>query len=501
MKSYVFFIGGTGARTLTAFLHICASGMVRLDDTVRLMMMDADMSNGACARAQELYRLYCTNYDRFHTQDVKKALDGRDFPAFYTRLDMPPIVTPMKPDATNLDLLTAGGGNGKALRWLYTPEEINEDLSKGFYAHPNIGCVYFQDMGGNLDSCTKQIKSILTKEDVRVVIVGSMFGGTGAAGIPSVLKMIQRACTDGQSDMMRQRLHFCGVLITPYFKIPDPSDADHIHIDSEKFYDNTQSALNYYRFRYEKDFESIYLVGQNELQLLNNTYVDGGDKQENKPHVVELIAAAAIKDFLQKTDGTADGRKVFARILDMEAKKPELTWDNLDTDLSCLADMLRTQILLKAVFCPYVDKPHGLFGARYPWYRAFHMSEPGCAEELHAIMQYTDLFLEYMYDIQYQLPDGGYGNLRRDDRIALVGQPIEDIMTVGELGEDYIYTCFEDLLDTRGNPQNLTYRYTKAKAIVDDVGTIGAVDRTFPNLRSLGLFMQTYKLAMQRTTN
>ena len=499
MKYFVFFIGGTGARVLTSFLHISAAGMIRMEDPIHLMLLDADMENCACNDAMALYRIYRTNYEKVHTPEVNKVLAEKRFQAFYANLDLPNIVTPMNPKTATLDLATAGGEGSKALKWFYTEQERGQNLSNGFYAHPNIGCIYFQDLGNRLDTYTRQIRNALSKgEDVRVVITGSMFGGTGAAGIPSVLKLIQRACSDGNLSQVQinQHLHFGGVLVTPYFKVAEPGEGEsNLRINSDVFFNNTQSALNYYGFRYANDFESIYLVGQNGLQLVNPVYEDGGTKQENKPHVVELIAALGIKDFLQQTEST--GLQVFPQILDIEARNPVFSWDSLDSDLSDLGDMLRTQVLLKVVFGPYVERPRG-FG-KPGWYKAFRMDRPGRKEELQSLMQYTDIFLDWIYKIQYQLPDSGYGQLKRDDRIALLGPPIEEIMMSGDdLRQDYLYTHFAELLDDSANPQNISYYYSSAKHLVVDVGTLGTADSSMPSLGSLGLAIQLFNQASKK---
>ena len=422
MKHYVFFIGGTGARVLTSFLHICASGMVRMDDTVRLMMLDADTENGACRNAMGLYRIYHTNYTRFHSPEITKALGKDTSQAFYTDLELPDnVVTPVNTKTATLDLATADRGGKKALEWFYTKEEREQNLSRGFYAHPNIGCIYFQDLDKKLSDYTRQIRDAVSKgEDTRVVIVGSMFGGTGAAGTPSVLKLIQRACLDGglTKEQIRQRLHFCGVLVTPYFKVVDVLDkkdsfgGGNIHINSNTFFNNTQAALNYYGFRFAEDFENIYLVGQNGLQLVNSDYVDGGREQENKPHVVELIAAMSVKNFLQQTERGDGALQVYSQILDVEAKKPIFGWDTLDPDLGYVADMLRTQALLKVTFGPYADKPRGL--GRPTWYQAFRMNQAGRKEELSFLMQYTDYFSELV--VQHSIPTHRRRAQRRETR-------------------------------------------------------------------------------------
>ena len=237
-------------------------------------------------------------------------------------------------------------------------------------------------------------------------------------------------------------------------------------------------------------------MGQNGLQLVNPSYEDGGSNQKNKPHVVELIAAMGVKNFLQQTESASDNLQIFTQILDLDAREPVFGWDSLDSDLGAVGDMLRAQSLLKVVFGPYAEHPHGL--GRPGWYKAFHMERPGRLEELQALMQYTDIFLDWIYQIQYQLPDGGYGNLKRDDRISLVGPPIEEIMSGDDLRQDYLFAHFKELLDRRTNPQNVSYRYSDARPIIVNVGALGSADRSLPALGSLGLFIQLYNQASIR---
>lgn len=69
MKNYIFFIGGSGARTYRAFLHLCATGVIQGDE-LNLLLLDAD--NAAAEDYIKLYEQYKNHYDLLHQDDQKR---------------------------------------------------------------------------------------------------------------------------------------------------------------------------------------------------------------------------------------------------------------------------------------------------------------------------------------------------------------------------------------------------------------------------------------------
>ena len=153
------------------------------------------------------------------------------------------------------------------MQWFYTKEERKQPLKNGFYARPNIGCVFFQNFNDKtIDSCINGIIGELGQgNDVRIAIIGSVFGGTGASGIPTLQKIIKRRISQKISELSKLRCG--GVLITPYFKVKkEPDTEDGLVVNDESFYSNTREALKYYESN--NPFESLYVVGQNTLDCL-----------------------------------------------------------------------------------------------------------------------------------------------------------------------------------------------------------------------------------------
>ena len=150
---YVFFIGGSGARTYKAFIHACAAGAIRLN-TVNALLLDADANNPACTESLELHRQYVENRRLLQSAEVKKTESTQAFSCdlrMYPRDQTKPI-SPLQSGVAHLEEIAENDRNrNRALTWFYTETERKQDLRRGFYAHPNIGCLFFQNFGNNPD--------------------------------------------------------------------------------------------------------------------------------------------------------------------------------------------------------------------------------------------------------------------------------------------------------------------------------------------------------------
>lgn len=152
MENYVFFIGGTGVRVLRSFLHLCASGAVLTDSKINILTLDVDSENFACTEAKELYDIYCENHNKLIDRTVQDVLRGAPVYAFRPALEMPSsgasVINPIIDAKSTLEL--AASGSNRALDWFYTREERNQTLKDGFYAHPNMGCLFFDGVRPSL---------------------------------------------------------------------------------------------------------------------------------------------------------------------------------------------------------------------------------------------------------------------------------------------------------------------------------------------------------------
>ena len=180
--------------------------------------------------------------------------------------------------------------------------ELNLDMTVGFKGNPNIGSVVFHTIAG-----TTEFNRIMTYfqpgNGDKAVVIGSLFGGTGASGIPEIVKAINSA--------KGNKAQIATILVLPYFH---PEASDGAAIKAERFNSKTKAALDFYEksgiYEYIKN---VYYVGDPCCTVI--PYCDGGDKQENKANFVELISAMMIEHFVAQR---GDGNKFFKFAIDAQ---------------------------------------------------------------------------------------------------------------------------------------------------------------------------------------
>ena len=514
MEKYVFFIGGTGARVFRAFLHLCASGVICSQEPVQTVILDVDGQNGDIAETVTLYNSYQWNYEQIHAQEVQRVLNilsesrrnrwgaFRPFASEVRLLDHGTVhfLDAIRGTLSKINLknvVNPVGNNERVLEWFYTKNEREQELDDGFFAHPNIGSIFFRALGSHFDTLTKQVcASIRRDQDVSVTIVGSMFGGTGAAGIPSILRFLEESCakeklTPGQ----RKLLHINAVLVTPYFKLRPPVGSN-IPVNSDTFYGNTRSALEFYGMRYRNRFERMYMAGQNTLEYVSDKYADKGSKQHNKPHVVELIAALAVKDSWILRENVDRG-EIQEMILRSKGKEPMFGWSTLDDELSGMADMLRTQFLIKTDISPCANDKFN--GNGKTWYSSFRMGNEGSKVKL--LTQYTDAFLDWMYHIQRRYDDADNGQMIHDERITLAGSPLADLLSDDPAKQEKARKDFSHLIDIGHDftqAQTVSYKKNMPKKIMLDFAMLSGREKELAKLGTIGLFIRLFQFVSEK---
>lgn len=139
----------------------------------------------------------------------------------------------------------------------------------------------------------KSFKQHCEKGD-RVFIISSIFGGTGASGYPLLEKKIRFA----QNEPAVKNALMGAVTVLPYYGLKDPATTGS-DIDSANFYTKTKAALAYYEDKVASNY--LYYVGEKSLKQV---YDNDEKKQDDKANFIELVAATALFDFLQREEPT-----------------------------------------------------------------------------------------------------------------------------------------------------------------------------------------------------
>ena len=204
MKRKVFLFGGSGGRMLEALLFMAFAGITP-EETLDLVLCDPDGDgmHGAVQLRQEL-----ADYQRIW---ASRTYIGTENPAFQTEINLCTWCDPLPMNAKTLADWTQDEKQDVLLcQALFPADTASLDLRQGFHDHPELARVAFAAM---LSECENdpddamrrtldEIQSALNAgEEVRVVLAGSLCGGTGAAGIESVAALLQNRF--GQNDNFR----------------------------------------------------------------------------------------------------------------------------------------------------------------------------------------------------------------------------------------------------------------------------------------------------------
>src|SRR5204862_1204915 len=122
------------------------------------------------------------------------------------------------------------------LSLLYSEENFHKPLSVGFKGNPNVGSVVLNSLKDGPGF--KAFEGAFGNED-RIFIISSIFGGTGAAGFPLLLKNFRN-----HSKTVIKQSQIGALTVMPYFKLADVGNAS--DIDSNNFMTKTKATLTYY---------------------------------------------------------------------------------------------------------------------------------------------------------------------------------------------------------------------------------------------------------------
>ena len=296
-KVFVFCIGGTGIRVMKSVTMLMASGMSTNGYTVVPVILDPHLDLEEKKNLHTLIGSYQDIYRKSTNNGSLNHLDGFFNSEIVTINELNNQLNDTQQAAgsnerfssyINVANLAADDINNFFIQTLFSTKNLDSPLSVGFKGNPNVGTVVLGEMIEGAD-WFKAFKQHCEKDD-RVFIISSIFGGTGASGYPLLEKKIRGA--DSQPTVKNALMG--AVTVLPYYGLKDPSTTGS-DIDSANFYTKTKAALAYY----EKTVQSDYLYYAGETSLIQ-VYENDESKQDDKAHFIELVAASALFDFLER---------------------------------------------------------------------------------------------------------------------------------------------------------------------------------------------------------
>lgn len=328
-RLFIFAIGGTGSRVLKSLTMLLASGVKPNSEKefeIVPIIIDPHKSNEDLKRTERLLGNYQTisneaglNSGFFNTKITTlnnlvasnrfsgsftfnlQEVGGKKFKEYidFNQLD--------DENKALADILFSGKSINKR------HEEVNlldVEMDIGFVGNPNIGSVVLNQFKDSQEF--KEFASNFNDDD-RIFIISSIFGGTGAAGFPTILKNIRDAKKiphiDGKGFLQDAKIG--AVTALPYFNIEKDNDSP---IQKSDFIAKTKAALHYYKDNVtgNNSINSLYYIADDYSgKPYKNDPGDNG--QKNDAHFVEMASALAIIDFLETPDRdleTSEGKTV-----------------------------------------------------------------------------------------------------------------------------------------------------------------------------------------------
>ncbi|MDX2000888.1 MAG: hypothetical protein SFW35_00520 [Chitinophagales bacterium] len=318
-RLFIFAIGGTGSRVLKSLTMLLAAGVHpngERDFEIVPIIIDPHKSNEDLKRTERLLGNYQTISNEigsengfFNTKittldnlvksqnrvsgsftfNLQEVANTR----FKEYIDFNQLEPPSKALA---DILFSGKSINKRGEEV---DLLDIEMDIGFVGNPNIGSVVLNQFKDSEEF--KEFASNFNEED-RIFIISSIFGGTGAAGFPTILKNIRDAMNntniDGKGFLQDAKIG--AITVLPYFNIEKDKDSP---IQKSDFIGKTKAALYYYKDNVtgNNSINALYYIADDYSgKPYQNDPGDNG--QKNDAHFIELASALAIIDFLETPD-------------------------------------------------------------------------------------------------------------------------------------------------------------------------------------------------------
>ena len=305
-KIYVFGIGGTGARVIRSLTMLLASG-VKLGeniDTVIPVIIDQDRSNGDLTRTIALLKTYKSLHDELKFgRNSKSEFFKTNIDDLNTSFRMQVADVADKDFQSYIKYLNLDTRNKALVSLLFSKKNLEAHMDVGFKGNPNMGSVVLNNFSTEADNDLGSILESFQSGD-KIFIISSIFGGTGAAGFPLLLKTLRQAQSSQlPSAALVANAPIGAITVLPYFGVQHDEDSE---INMDSFMSKAKAALSYYRDNLNTDV--LYYISDKLSRNYDNH--EGDSAQRNNAHFVEMVAALSIVDFC-KNNVQHDGSKSF----------------------------------------------------------------------------------------------------------------------------------------------------------------------------------------------
>lgn len=350
-KLFIFGIGGTGIRVVKSLTMLLATGVDINATEVVPVMVDPHQSNKDLKRTVNLLENYQAIQNSLQGQSgffktkittLQNLVSSRDMLSSTFSFHLKDVQNEQFRDYVDYGRLDKS--NKALMSLLFSEKNLETEMDIGFIGNPNIGSVVLNQFKDSEEFL--HFASNFQQND-RIFIISSIFGGTGAAGFPTILKNIRNAQPPLPNHEWIRNASVGAITLLPYFGVaPNPKSK----IDKATFISKSKAALSYYERSISgiDAVNALYYLGDDTTKDYPNDPGEGG--QKNDAHFIELAAALSVIDYMNMDSrflATANGKATQPVYKEFGLKE-----DREVLDFTMLGD--RTQELLKKPLSQYM---------------------------------------------------------------------------------------------------------------------------------------------------
>ena len=330
-KLYVFSIGGTGSRVLKSLSMLLATGGQHKSDfdTIVPIILDPDSSNGDLQRSLDILRKYQTIQEYGNEFFGIKIKTLNQLADSENNMISESFRFQFAKDADGsfknyIGLNQLDESNKALIKLLFSQQTLDSNMDVGFRGNPNMGSIVLNQFAESREF--KTFYSTFNKGDA-IFIISSIFGGTGAAGFPLLIKNLRNKEAGFANTPEVSNAPIGAVSMLPYFKINPEEESQ---INSSTFMQKTTAALSYYSnsVTAKNGVDLFYYLGDQEGNA-NYENHEGGYSQKNKAHFLEMAAALSITDFMQNKPAFDPGSEPLVKEFGIKNNKRNINLNDL----------------------------------------------------------------------------------------------------------------------------------------------------------------------------
>lgn len=466
-------VGGTGAKVIEAALVLMAAGIGpdTPSRTVHVGLVDQDQSNGNVARTRDLLNKLGTFRQTWSAMNAPNFIDWQAEGDDAVSIGSIRAV-PLFPDESNalwcpeedeasLASILGGSISDQPRRdlfdMLFMPgrEEQDLPLGKGYRGRAHVGATALVaamvEDGSQLMARLRVLIEDPSRRKVNIFIVGSAFGGTGAAGFPTLARALHRLRRNSDT-VNGDNVTLGGLLMLPYFSFNDDDGDGESVVTSDELLPKAQLALDYYHnlFENEQAFDHFYALGWDSLFHLG--YHEAGAAEQSNPALPpELFAASAAMDFFAR-GAEAGEQAAETRVMVAARDQRAIRWKDLPHAAEIeprLAQLLRFAVYWRYIAEDMIDAKSGLLGMGKNWIQKLTDGAKAidADRELSSLRALIDHVLVWAATVEKTGGNqwaGGPWNLGQF--IAMTESPSQPVEQVGSLSEAEALQGFDKLI-------------------------------------------------------